>query len=183
MTAKTATAPGLDLGQRVSVSRSVTFRPTLSLSSCLLFTLLATAASGLSGCEDKAIGRVCELTVDAGRENEGVVNPQALECPTRICLRPARDLTKPEAINTTSLCSAECSKDSDCDGAENRNSSNSKDFRCKSGFVCGVATVTGTFCCKKLCMCKDFLVIPPSGLETPAVCDRNKNPGVCPLVP
>jgi hypothetical protein len=140
------------------------------------------AAAGASGCENQAIGRVCDLSIDAGRENEGIVNPQALECPTRICLRPARDVNKAESIDTTSLCSAECSKDSDCDGAENRNSSNARDLRCKSGFVCGVATVTGTFCCKKLCMCKDFLVIPQSGLETPSVCNRQLNPGVCPLV-
>jgi hypothetical protein len=71
---------------------------------------------------------------------------------------------------------------SDCDGAENRNKSNSRDRRCSSGFVCGVASVTGTFCCKKLCMCKDFLVIPSSGLETPAVCNKQLNPGACPLV-
>jgi hypothetical protein len=138
-------------------------------------------AAGVSGCEDKAIGRVCELSADGG-ENQAVVNPQALECPTRICLRPAVDRNTGAVPNTTSLCSAECSKDSDCDGAENRNSSNSRDFRCKSGFVCGVASVTGTFCCKKLCMCKDFLVIPSSGLETPSVCNRQLNPGACPLV-
>lgn len=139
------------------------------------------AAVGVSGCEDKAIGRVCELSADGG-ENQAVVNPQALECPTRICLRPARDVNKAETVDTTSLCSAECSKDSDCDGAENRNTSNARDRRCKSGFVCGVASVTGTFCCKKLCMCKDFLVIPSSGLETPSVCNKQLNPGACPLV-
>jgi hypothetical protein len=141
---------------------------------------LMTVAVGLGGCEDKAIGRVCELTAE-GKQNEAVVNGQALECPSRICLRPARDVSKAEMVDTVALCSAECSKDSDCDGGETRGT-NKLDLRCKSGFVCGVAQVTGSFCCKKLCMCKDFLVIPNTGLETPSACDKSKNPGVCPLV-
>jgi hypothetical protein len=143
--------------------------------------LILVSTVALYGCEDKAIGRVCELQADGG-ENQAVTNPQALECPTRICLRPARDSQKAEMVDTTSLCSAECSKDSDCDGAETRNAGNARDKRCRSGFVCGVAAVTGTFCCKKLCMCKDFLNIPANGLETPASCDRSKNPTACPLV-
>jgi hypothetical protein len=146
-----------------------------------LLTLMASVVVGTSGCEDKAIGRVCELSAQ-GAPNQAIVNSQALECPSRICLRPARDINKAEAVDTTSLCSAECSKDSDCDGGETRNGQNSLDRRCKSGFVCGVASVTGSFCCKKLCMCKDFLTIPASGLETPAACDKNKNPAACPLV-
>lgn len=153
------------------------------LSSAVFAASLVTMALGLGGCEDKAIGRVCELTAE-GKQNEAVVNGQALECPSRICLRPARDISKAESVDTVALCSAECSKDSDCDGGETRNpdKSHTLDKRCKSGFVCGVAQVTGSFCCKKLCMCKDFLVIPASGLETPSACDKSKNPGVCPLV-
>lgn len=142
---------------------------------------LGAATLTLGACEDKAIGRVCELQA-TGDMNQAIVNSQALECPSRICLRPAKDINKPEMVNTTSLCSAECSKDSDCDDGERRNSSNQNDFRCKDGFVCGVAAVTGSFCCKKLCMCKDFLTIPASGLETPSACDKSKNPGACPLV-
>jgi len=153
------------------------------LASALFVASLATMALGVGGCEDKAIGRVCELTAE-GNQNQAIVNGQALECPSRICLRPAKDVSKSEMVNTTSLCSAECSKDSDCDGGETRSSypNRTLDKRCKSGFVCGVAAVTGSFCCKKLCMCKDFLVIPPSGLETPSACDKSKNPGACPLV-
>jgi hypothetical protein len=149
------------------------------LSVALIVGLLATVAA--AGCEDKAIGRVCELNAE-GAPNQAIVNSQALECPSRVCLRPARDINKAETVDTTSLCSAECSKDSDCDGGETRNSGNSLDRRCKSGFVCGVASVTGSFCCKKLCMCKDFLTIPASGLETPSACDKSKNPAACPLV-
>ena len=147
-----------------------------------LFFVLA-SLTGAAGCEDKAIGRVCEVQADAGSSSEqALINGQALECPTRICLRPAPDSTLAQSVDTTSLCTAECSKDSDCDGAETRVGSNNKDKRCRTGFVCGVASTTGSVaCCKKLCLCKDFLVIPPSGLEAPVVCDRTRNPTVCPL--
>ena len=172
MTATSATLPGPRSGWRVPVQ-------TRAISLFSMLTAVATLA--LAGCEDKAIGRVCEAQADGG-QNEVVLNAQALECPSRVCLRPARDLALSADVDTTALCTAECSKDSDCDGAETRNSNNTRDKRCKSGFVCGVARVTGTaFCCKKLCMCKDFLVIPASGLETPAVCDTSRNPGVCPV--
>jgi hypothetical protein len=184
MTATSATLPGNQTalpGRREPVpTRSSSYFLKLALRASLAALTLGGVAF-LTACEDKAIGRVCETRVDAG-QNELVLEPQALECPSRVCLRPARDLAKSEDVDTTSLCTAECSKDSDCDGAETRNASNSRDKRCKSGFVCGVARVTGTaFCCKKLCMCKDFLVIPPSGLETPAVCNKSLNPGVCPI--
>jgi hypothetical protein len=156
-------------------------RATNFLATALIAAFAFAGFLGVSGCEDKAIGRVCELSAE-GNQNQAIVNAQALECPSRICLRPARDINKAETVDTTSLCSAECSKDSDCDGGETRASGKPLDKRCKSGFVCGVAAVTGSFCCKKLCMCKDFLNIPASGLETPAACDKSQNPSACPLV-
>jgi hypothetical protein len=150
----------------------------LSFTSFMAIGVALLAVGGaLAGCEDKAIGRVCALEA-MGAPNQAIVNGQALECPSRICLRPAA--MSAATIDTTSLCSAECSKDSDCDGGEVRGGKPS-DVRCKSGFVCGVAAVTGSFCCKKLCMCKDFLDIPPSGLQTPAACDKSQNPAACPL--
>ena len=180
MTVTTATLPGPNSGRREPVPTRFGSHFKLALRVCLALGL-ASVSLALSACEDKAIGRVCEAQADGG-SHEVVLNAQALECPSRVCLRPAADLSKGADIDTTALCTAECSKDSDCDGAETRNSNNVKDKRCKTGFVCGVARVTGSaFCCKKLCMCKDFLVIPSTGLETPAVCDKSKNPGVCPL--
>ncbi len=165
-----------------AVKKTISPAPVASFSFPLLpFVFLMASLTGASGCEDKAIGRVCEVQADAGSE-QAVLNGQALECPTRLCLRPAPDSTVAQSVDTTALCTAECSKDSDCDGAETRSAGNTRDKRCRTGFVCGIATATGSVaCCKKLCLCKDFLVIPPSGLETPVVCDRNRNPGVCPL--
>ena len=165
----------------LDVKKTISPASAASLSLPLLALVFAIASLTSTGCEDKAIGRVCEVEADAGT-GQSILNGQALECPSRVCVRPSPDPTLAASIDTTALCTAECSKDSDCDGAETRSANNKLDKRCRTGFVCGVATATGSVaCCKKLCLCKDFLVIPASGLEVPVVCDRSKNPGVCPL--
>ena len=129
----------------------------------------------LSACEDKAIGRPCDVEADAGL-TQAVFNGQALECPTRICIKPARDMGVARQVDTAPYCTAECSKDSDCDG-ETRDKSNGLDKRCESGFVCAVAFEVGPLCCKKVCMCKDF--VPPTGAMSPASCDKSKGVSTC----
>jgi hypothetical protein len=132
-----------------------------------LLLLLAMVAS--SACENKHIGRPCELAItDDGGSSGGGTNATidvGLECPARICLLPAAEQTAP---GTTSLCTADCSSDDDCADGELRNRSDPTDFRCVSGFTCQVAVTVGNFCCRKLCVCKDF-VIPTT--KRPAVCD------------
>jgi hypothetical protein len=96
---------------------------------------------------------------------------------TRICVKPARDTGVATAAHTAPFCTAECSKDSDCDG-ETRDSANSGDKRCKGGFVCGVGFEVGPLCCKKICLCKDF--IPKAGLTAAASCDKSKGVSTCP---
>jgi len=130
--------------------------------------LLCAGAALASGCEDKAIGRPCDVQSDAG-PMQAVFNGQALECPSRICVKPSRDQGV-AVTDTAPYCTAECSKDSDFDG-EKRDMSNPRDHRCKSGFVCGVGFVTGPLCCRKLCLCRDFIA-PMGGLTTPATCDK-----------
>ncbi len=40
-----------------------------------------------------------------------------------------------------------------------------------TGFTCGIAVTAGPFCCRKFCICKDYIVIPASGqLDTPKAC-------------
>ena len=46
----------------------------------------------------------------------------------------------------------------------------------------GVAFEVGPLCCKKLCICKDFLTIPPSGLQTPATCNPATSVSMCPNI-
>jgi hypothetical protein len=130
----------------------------------------AVALLGLvtGGCEDKHIGRVCSLdTADAGAPTTGtssVLQGQAVECPTRICLLPAADQT----TDTGPLCTATCSSDSDCDG---ETTSNPMSAQCKTGFSCMVATTVGDFCCERLCVCKDFIDTTRTGFNaTPTVC-------------
>lgn len=127
------------------------------------------AALSLTACEDKAIGRRCDVQADAGA-TQAVFNSQALECPSRICVKPSRDMAVAKVVNTAAYCTAECSKDSDCDDGELRDRKDGTDRRCESGFVCGVAFEVGPLCCKKICLCKDF--IPGNGVPTPSSCNK-----------
>ncbi len=148
-------------------AKSHTSRPSVLRTSVLGAALAVFAALGSSGCEDKAIGRPCDVLADAGAE-QAVYNAQALECPSRICLKPIVEADN-KNVDTGPYCSAECSKDSDCDG-ESRDGNNDSDHRCKSGFVCGVAFEIGPLCCKKLCLCKDFL--KAGTISTPRRCQE-----------
>jgi hypothetical protein len=114
-----------------------------------------------------AIGRPCDLSVDAG-PTPAVYNASASECPSNLCFKPAEQPGSPMGNPLTqATCSASCAYDSDCDG-ELRDPSNPLDQRCMTGFACGIPFVRGPLCCKKLCMCKDFLA--PEGLSTPIAC-------------
>jgi len=130
----------------------------------------------LAACEDKAIGRRCDVQADAGAM-QAVFNGQALECPTRICVKPARDNAVADVVDTAPYCTGECSSDGDCDG-ETRDRSNGADKRCKTGFVCGIGFEVGPLCCKKICLCKDF--IPKTGLPPASSCDKSKGVSTCP---
>jgi hypothetical protein len=140
-----------------------------------LFLVCGGAVLG-TGCENKAIGRPCDVQSDAG-SMQAVFNGQALECPSRICIKPSREQGV-TMTDTAPYCTAECSKDSDCDG-ERRDTSNGRDRRCTKGFVCGVGFEVGPLCCKKLCLCRDFVVDQAGGLQTPASCDKSKGVSTC----
>lgn len=127
------------------------------------------------------IGNACELRADAG-VYKTVVNPQAPECESQICVKPAVDPQVAATVDTGATCSAECTTAADCANAELR-SGKAGDLRCRSGFACGVATETGIVCCKTLCLCKDFLVIPAGGLQIPAGCDANNPVNRCKNLP
>ena len=132
------------------------------------FLLAAVALLGNTGCEDRAIGRRCDVLTVA-TPAQGVFNSEALECPSRICLKPVvqqgATMSDPP---TGPYCSASCSQDSDCDG-QTRDNGNPLDKRCQKGFSCGIAFVKGKICCQKLCLCKDFLN-PAVGAPTPIAC-------------
>jgi len=128
------------------------------------------AFAGNAGCENKHIGRPCELNVkddggDRGAGATSTINDQALECPTRICILPPGEKT----TDTGPYCTSDCSSDDDCADGETRGSSGT-DKRCKTGYACAVATTVGDFCCRRMCICHDFVETPVGGFQTPAVC-------------
>jgi hypothetical protein len=122
-----------------------------------------------AGCENKHIGRPCDIGIqgDAGAPPVGgtiaAINPQALECPSRICILPGNET----GLNTTSLCTADCSSDDDCsDGESGGETSN----LCKHGFACIIPTIVGELCCRQFCVCKDFLLDADKSRLKPMVC-------------
>lgn len=113
----------------------------------------------------RGVGAVCDILTDAGA-NMAVYNAEALECPSRICLKPAAQPGAPGGTNG-GLCSTSCNQDSDCTGAL-ADPTNPSDPRCRTGFVCGTPFVKGMLCCMKLCLCSDYLGSP--GAQTPIAC-------------
>jgi len=148
--------------------------------------LVVALVLGTFACENKHIGRTCGLSVDpdggAGSGTTATLDV-ALECPSRICILPAQE-SSALAPPTTSLCTADCSSDDDCADGERRNSSDPGDQRCKGGFVCKVAETVGDFCCRRLCVCTDFLSRNPLtqsfDTSTPEVCKPTvDNKAIC----
>lgn len=139
----------------------------MSKSTLPVMTVVSLSILILGSCKgDPNVGQPCDLIdVSASRT---VINANASECQTGVCLKVALDPTRaPMDPPTGATCSAECSSDSDCEG-ELRDSSNPDDTRCKGGFACGVPFVVGPYCCKKYCMCRDSL--GAAGASTPAAC-------------
>lgn len=151
------------------VSASLLSGPMIRLAVVLGLVLSAAA------CTSNPVGRICDLGATPA-PSEVVVASPSLDCVSRTCLRVplGRELpagsTFPEG--NAGLCTAECSGDSDCDRVP--------ESPCKTGFTCGVAVTVGPFCCRKFCICKDYIVIPDSGqLATPMACDASEPANAC----
>lgn len=128
-----------------------------------------------AGCPDKHIGRLCLIPIDGGPEaqlpTDFALNPLALECPSRICIKPIQQQT----TDTAALCTDECSSDDDCADGEKRvpKDQDPLDRRCTSGFACRtpIPVLQGayaSFSCKRYCVCKDFVTgtdVPPESCK------------------
>ena len=139
----------------------------------LLGTLLCAV---LAACTGEPVGRICDLGSEAPAATEVVVASPSLDCVSRTCLRVplSRELPPGSAFpaGNNGLCTAECSSDDDCDRVP--------ESPCITGFTCGVAVTVGPFCCRKFCICKDYVVVPESGkLSTPKACDSANNDNTC----
>lgn len=139
--------------------------------------LLVAAAALLGACSENPVGRKCDL----GVENPGtaaVVGSPSLDCSTRTCLKVPVDSGKdlPEGFQqlaaNTGMCTAECESDDDCDKVS--------ESPCVTGFTCGIPLTVGPFCCRKMCICKDYVILPDSGqLPTPMACDPSIEANAC----
>ena len=92
----------------------------------------------------------------AGSLRQAVYNDQAPECSSGLCVKPLATWDV-ENVDTGPSCTRICQSDDDCSGAQARDPANPSDKACMTGYTCGVAFVVGSLCCKKLCLCKDFL--------------------------
>jgi len=130
----------------------------------------------LAGCSGDPVGRICDLGSETPQVSEVVVASPSLDCVSRTCLRVPLSRELPPGSQypqgNSGLCTAECSADSDCERVP--------ESPCISGFTCGIAVTVGDFCCRKFCICKDYIVIPESGdLGTPKACDANDMNNKC----
>jgi hypothetical protein len=130
----------------------------------------------LAGCSGDPVGRICDLGTATPEPSEVVVASPSLDCTTRECLRVPLGKELPPGGSFPSgnngLCTAECSSDSDCERVDGS--------PCSTGFTCGIAVTVGPFCCKKFCICKDYVVIPDSGqLTTPKACESTNADNAC----
>lgn len=155
-------------------------RASFSARSYFLMTLgVLVLGWGTAGCEDKHIGRPCVTNADAGTVGASggqvaIISSPNLQCPSRICLLPADEsMATTPAYHDGAFCTYSCNTDDDCSDAEIGDKSQSDDKRCKSNFICTIATTTGPFCCQKYCVCHDFVYVPPGGIPTPVACEPN----------
>ncbi len=136
-------------------------RLSLMLVTCMTLGLLLAP-----GCDDQKIGRLCFIQRDVAEGANVVVNPQALECPSRMCLY-YKDPTV-SGVDPLSLCTAECSGDGDCDGE----TSSSDAAMCKTGFKCAWPVEVGPFACRRMCVCADLMQVPDGGaVHVPPFCE------------
>lgn len=141
----------------------------------LYLALVGMGLAMLAACADNPVGRICDLGIENPDENESVVASPSLDCQSRTCLKVPQTRELPEGsrypTGNKGLCTAECDSDSDCDRVP--------ESPCKTGFTCAIPVVVGPFCCRKMCICKDYIVIPDGGVPTPAACDESNEANTC----
>lgn len=147
---------------------------TLSLRA-LVVLILATVAVTSTACTENPVGRKCFIGTDAGSQSQSIVASPALECPSRTCLRVPLESELPEGSEYANLCTAECQSDDDCDRVP--------ESPCQNGFTCAIPVVVGPFCCRRMCVCKDYLVIPDGGVPEPEACDPDDENNTCVNLP
>lgn len=154
----------------------ITIGPAMIRTRHVVLVLVCLGLASAAGCSGEPVGRICDLGTEMPQTGEVVVASPSLDCVTRTCLRVplGRELPPgskyPDGNN--GLCTAQCEVDEDCERVP--------ESPCVSGFTCGVAVTVGPFCCRKFCICKDYVVIPETGqLLTPKACDASNDDNAC----
>lgn len=137
-----------------------------------LSAVLAVSAA----CNGDPVGRICDLGTATPQTQEVVVASPSLDCVSRTCLRVPLSKELPPGSSfpagNSGLCTAECTADADCDKVP--------ESPCTTGFTCGIAVTVGPFCCRKFCICKDYVVVPEAGqLAVPLACDPANADNAC----
>jgi hypothetical protein len=130
-----------------------------------------------AACTGNPVGRICDLGgSQAPQPGESVVASPSLDCVTRTCLRvPSTNPMPPKGsmppTGTNGLCTAECATPDDCEKVP--------ESPCVLGFTCAIPVTVGPFCCKKFCICKDYVAFPPSGQPLPDACVTSNADNAC----
>ena len=141
-----------------------------------ILVLLASLVAALaSGCSDNPVGRKCFIGADASNDSQRIIASPALECQSRTCLHVPPEKAIPEGGEPADLCTASCETDEDCDKVP--------ESPCQTGFTCAIPVVVGPFCCQKMCVCRDYLVIPDGGVPEPKACDPDIPENTCQNLP
>jgi hypothetical protein len=135
------------------------------------------ALAFVAACAGNPVGRICDLGGSTAPDpGESVVASPSLDCVTRTCLRvPATNPNPPKGTNpptgTNGLCTAECTTADDCERVP--------ESPCVSGFTCAIPVTVGPFCCRKFCICKDYVAYPMGTQPLPMACDAGNAENAC----
>ena len=145
---------------------TATPRSFFSFAGLALCALVAAA-----GCnKGEPVGRLCDIGEDP-LPGAAVVSSPSLDCVTRTCLQVPVE-GQPGGSGTKGMCTAACDTNEDCTKVP--------ESPCNSEFVCAVAVTVGPYCCEKLCVCKDYIVVPDEGpIPTPAACEADNADNAC----
>lgn len=138
--------------------------------------LLGLIFAATTACGGEPVGRICDLGAAMPAASEVVVASPSLDCVTRTCLKVPLGRELPPGASypagNNGLCTSECASEDDCERVP--------ESPCVGGFACGVAVTVGPFCCRKFCVCKDYIVVPDDGkIATPKACDSNNAANAC----
>lgn len=140
-------------------------------------SVVVVALAFVVACGGDPVGRICDLGTAQPQTSEVVVASPSLDCVSRTCLRVplSKDLPTGSVYpdGTNGLCTAECAADSDCEKVP--------ESPCVTGFACSVQVTVGPFCCKRFCVCKDYIVLPDDGsaIPDPLACSAANADNAC----